>query len=130
MGEPQMSETRLRAFFDACNDRDIDRIGSFFTADAVYLGSIGPDDDGTAFVGHAEVRRGMDTFLNGHTELSYTDVAITLAGDRAFATWTFTGTRPTGETYSYRGVDVFAFAGDLISRKDAFRKERARPSSP
>ncbi|MGL5809684.1 MAG: nuclear transport factor 2 family protein [Nocardioides sp.] len=121
-----MTEARLHDFFDACNERDIDRVTSFFAAEAVYLGSIGPDDDGTAFLGRAEVRRGMAAFLNGHTDLRYTDLDITLVGDRGFATWTFTGTR-SETVYSYRGVDVFTFDGDLIRRKDAFRKERARP---
>jgi beta-alanine degradation protein BauB len=123
----QMTETRLEDFFTACNKRDINWVESFFTVDAAYLGSIGPDDDGTVFLGRAEVRRGMDAFLNSHTELEYTDLEITLAGSRGFATWTFSGTRLNGETYSYRGVDIFTFNGDLISRKDAFRKERAQP---
>jgi beta-alanine degradation protein BauB len=120
-----MTEARLTEFFTACNKRDIDWVESFFSIDATYLGSLGAEDDGTVFVGRVEVRRGMDTFLNSHTEVNYSDVQITLAGDRGFATWTFSGTRPNGDTHSYRGVDIFTFDGDLISRKDAFRKERA-----
>ncbi|MGL5859062.1 MAG: nuclear transport factor 2 family protein [Angustibacter sp.] len=123
----EMTEARLRDFFHACNDRDIDRVASFFAPDAAYLGSIGPDDDGTSFRGQAEVRRGMGAFLHGHRDLTYADVEITLAGDRGFATWIFTGTRLDGRSYSYRGVDILTFDGGLISRKDAFRKERAQP---
>ena len=120
---------RVKEFFDACNARDIDWIASFFAPGAAYLGSIGPDDDGTAFLGHDEVRRGMDAFLNSHTDLKYTDIDITLASSkRGFATWTFTGTRSNGDTYTYRGVDIFSFDDEgRISRKDAFRKERANP---
>ena len=122
-----ITERRVREFFDACNARDIDRIASFFSDDAVYLGSIGPDDDGTAFIGGDEVRRGMAAFLGSHSEVRYSDVEVVLAGERGFATWTFTGTRLDGEEYTYRGVDILTFRGGLIARKDAFRKERSSP---
>ena len=123
----QMTADRVRSFFDACNARDLDAIASFFTDDAVYFASVGPDDDGTRFVGRSEVRRGMAAFLDSHVELRYSDVDVVVAGDRGFATWVFAGTRPGGSTYRYRGVDVFGFDGALIRRKDAFRKERSAP---
>jgi ketosteroid isomerase-like protein len=122
-----MNEARLEEFFAACNARDIEALAGFFTDGALYLGSIGPDDDGTRFVGKAEVRRGLHAFLDGHTELAYTDVDCLVTPDRGLATWTFSGTRTDGSSYTYRGVDVFSFEGDLISCKDAFRKERAAP---
>lgn len=122
-----MTESRLRDFFSACNDRDLDRLASFFTEDAVYFASLGPDDDGTRFVGAAEVRRGLGAFLEGHTELAYTDIDVVITGDRGVALWTFSGTRLSGARYTYRGVDVFVFDGDQITLKDAFRKERAEP---
>jgi ketosteroid isomerase-like protein len=122
-----MNEARLQEFFTACNARDIEALDGFFTDGASYLGSIGPHDDGTRFVGRAEVRRGLSAFLASHSELAYKDVDVVVAQDRGFATWTFSGTRTDGSSYSYRGVDIFTFEGDLISCKDAFRKERAEP---
>jgi ketosteroid isomerase-like protein len=121
----EMTESRLNDFFTACNERDLDRLADFFTDDASYLASIGPDDDGTRFMGRAEVRRGLGAFLDGHSELAYTDVEVWVAGGRGIATWTFAGTTLAGSRYTYRGVDVFTFAGDLVRCKDAFRKERA-----
>ena len=122
-----MTEERLLDFFDACNERDLDRITDFFTDHAVYLGSRGVHDDGTPYMGRDEVRHGMDAFLNSHSDLRYSDLDIHLAGRYGFATWTFTGRQHNGSEYSYRGVDVFTFEGDRISRKDAFRKERVTP---
>ena len=122
------TDTGFRNFLDACNARDLDLVASFFSPDAVYLGSIGSEDDGTSFIGHEQVCHGMDAFLNSHTEVKYTDIDVTIAGDRGFATWTFTGTRSNAETYSFRGVDILAFDDEgRISRKDAFRKERGKP---
>ena len=121
------STERLESFFDACNEHDIDRIGEFFTADGVYLASVGPDDGGTSFLGVDEVRRGFTGFFAAYPDGNYTDVRVFVDGDRGMAQWTFSGTSATGERISYRGVDVFEFVGDLISLKDAYRKERSRP---
>jgi len=41
--------------------------------------------------------------------------------------WTFHGIGPEGQPKTYRGVDLFELEGDLISVKDAYRKERSRP---
>jgi ketosteroid isomerase-like protein len=122
-----MSIERLERFFDAWNAHDIDTIASFFTPSGVYLASIGPDDGGTAFRGVDEVRRGAAAFLDAYRDAHYTDLVIGLAGDRAFASWTFSGTTAAGERITYRGVDLFEFEGDLIALKNAYRKERSDP---
>ncbi len=46
-----MTIDRLRRFFDAWNDHDVEAIVSYFTPDGAYYASIGPDDEGTAFRG-------------------------------------------------------------------------------
>jgi ketosteroid isomerase-like protein len=125
--EVTMDADRLEEFFDAWNAHDIDRIVSFFAPEGAYLGSIGPDDDGTAFRGLDEVRRGVTAFLGTYADAHYTDSAIVVAGDHGYATWTFHGTTADGARVIYRGVDIFKFAGDQILLKDAFRKERSTP---
>lgn len=121
-----MTERHLLEFFEACNSGDIDAIAGFFTDDAEYYGSIGPDNDGTVFRGIEGVRDGMSAFLGSYRDARYSDVVVHVAGDRGFAMWTFTGIA-FGRPISYRGVDILEFRGDLIRRKDAFRKERSDP---
>jgi ketosteroid isomerase-like protein len=123
---PAMSEERLNEFFDAWNDHDIERVVSFFTPDGAYLASLGPEDDGTAFRGIDEVRRGVTAFLGGYPDARYTDAEVLITGQRGLALWKFTGTTIDGVRTVYRGVDVFEFEGDRIRLKDAFRKERAK----
>ena len=119
---------RLRAFFDAWNDHDVEAIASYFTPDGAYYASIGPDDAGTAFRGADEVRRGVAAFLRAYGDVHYTDLEIGMSGqERAFASWTFHGISPEGTPMTYRGVDLFVFEGDLIAVKNAYRKERSRP---
>jgi ketosteroid isomerase-like protein len=122
-----MTRDRLRAFFDAWNAHDVETIVSYFTPDGAYFASVGPDDSGTAFHGTAELHRGVAAFLANYADVHYTDLRIEMAGDRAFASWTFHGISPEGEAMTYRGVDLFEFEGDLISLKDAYRKERSQP---
>lgn len=122
-----MTADRLSAFFDAWNAHDVEAIVSYFTPQGAYYASIGPDDTGTAFHGTAELRRGVAAFLANYGDVHYTDLRIGMAGDRAFASWTFHGIDPQGEAMTYRGVDLFEFDGERISLKDAYRKERSAP---
>ena len=69
----------------------------------------------------------MAAFLGTYGEVHYSDLKVGLDGDRAFATWTFSATKGSGELTTYRGVDIFEFEGDLIVLKDAYRKERSTP---
>ena len=122
-----MTIERLNEFGAAWNAHDIDRIIGFFTPDGAYLASVGPDDDGTAFLGIDEVRRGVTAFLTMYPDAHYSDVKTLLVGDRGVVQWTFSGTPASGPPINYRGVDIFEFVGDRIRLKDAFRKERAKP---
>jgi ketosteroid isomerase-like protein len=122
-----MTPERLRSFFDLWNAHDVDGIVEYFTADGVYMASIGPDDDGTAFKGHTALRQGVAGFFAAYADVSYSDLRMTLSGDVGFATWTLEATAPDGGALRYRGVDVFRFEGDRIALKDAYRKERSAP---
>jgi ketosteroid isomerase-like protein len=121
-----MTIERLRRFFEAWNAHDVESIASYFTPDGAYLASIGPDDEGTAFRGVDEIRRGVAAFLGTFGDVRYTDLHIGMDGDHGYASWTFHGTRE-GSPVTYRGVDLFTFEGDRIALKDAYRKERSRP---
>jgi ketosteroid isomerase-like protein len=117
----------LTEFFDAWNDHDVERIMSFFAPECSYLASFGPEADGTAFRGTQAVRDGVSAFLSTFRDAHYTDLRIFVGGERAAASWTFSGTRADGERVIYRGCDLLELDGKLIRVKDAFRKERARP---
>jgi hypothetical protein len=117
-----MTIERLRGFFDACNDHDIDRMVDYFTTDGSYLGSAGPNDDGTPFRGIDEVRRGFTAFLDAYPDGHYNDIRLYVDEERGIAQWTF-----SGSGIRYRGVDIFQFSGGQIALKDAFRKERSEP---
>lgn len=122
-----MTNDRLKRFFDAWNEHDVEAIVGYFTEDGAYFASIGPDHEGTAFRGTDELRRGVAAFLANYGDVYYTDLQVVVAGETGYATWTFHGVDPERGSITYHGVDIFEFEGDLIAVKDAYRKERSRP---
>lgn len=116
---------RLTDFIAAWNAHDADAVMGFFADDCIYLASFGPHEDGTVFRGRGAVQQGVRAFLHAFPDAHYSDVRAFTKGNHGLATWTFSGTRPSGERVLYRGVDVFEFEGAQIKKKDAFRKERA-----
>lgn len=113
----------LDAFSAAWSDGDLDGVMSFFTDDAVYLGSFGDTLDGTPFVGKAAIREGIAQYMAAFPDGRYERTAAIIDGERAAIAWTFTWPTPDG-TASVRGCDFFEVVDGRIRRKDAFRKER------
>lgn len=122
-----MDEERLAQFSAAWTAQDLDAVMAFFAEDCVYLASFGPERDGTAFRGRDAVREGIRAFMDTFPDGRYEDLQAFVAGNRGATQWTFIGTRRSGEVVVYRGADLFEFENDLITRKDAFRKELAPP---
>jgi ketosteroid isomerase-like protein len=115
-----VNDERLRAFGRAWADKDVDKLMSFMTDDCVYLASVG-QEPGTTYRGPEEVRRGFAEMLAFDTGMERRGGAISIAGDVGFAEWAFEERLPDGSRL-VRGCDIFEFAGDLIRKKDAFRK--------
>jgi rhodanese-related sulfurtransferase/ketosteroid isomerase-like protein len=112
---------RLREFGEAWARGDLDALMSFVTDDCVYLASVGPGPGGS-YRGREEVRRGFAEMLaydQGRERLGGT---VVVAGDVAFAEWSFAETLPDGGRRVTRGCDLFELRDGKISKKDAFRK--------
>jgi ketosteroid isomerase-like protein len=113
---------RLQAFLDAFNAHDVDAIMAFFTEDCVLDMPRGPAPGGQHLVGKSEVRRGIQSRLDGIPDIRYEDDRHWRCGDRGVSEWTIRGTRKTGEPIEVRGCDLLELDGDLIRRKDSFWK--------
>ena len=116
-----MTEERLAAFGEAWNAHDVEQVMGFMTPDCVFHASVGPDLLGRSYVGAGEMRRGVQAFFDRYPDGRFEDAEVFVAGDRGVSEWTFTWTE-AGERRRVRGCDLFAFRGDLITVKNAFRK--------
>ncbi|MGH7726300.1 MAG: nuclear transport factor 2 family protein [Candidatus Eiseniibacteriota bacterium] len=116
-----MTIERLLAFGDAWNRGDVDDIMSYFAAECTYHASVGPEP-GRTYRGREAVRRGViDMLAYDRGGRSKTGPAF-VAAERGVAEWSYEFTAADGAVTVIRGCDVFEFEGDLIRRKDAFRK--------
>lgn len=127
MGEAETEAGRralLDRLFTAFNRHDADGVMACFTPDVVFDAAAGPEAHGRRLTGRDAVRA---AFVGTWTEMpdaAWTVSRHTVAEGRATSEWLFSGTRPDGGRVAVEGVDLFVFAGQLIVRKSAFRKDR------
>jgi ketosteroid isomerase-like protein len=116
-----MTMQRLLAFGDAWDRGDVEEIMGYFAAECTYHASVGPEP-GRTYQGRDAVRRGVVEMLaydrGGRSKAGPAFVA----GARGVAEWSYEFAAADGAVTVIRGCDVFEFEGDLIRRKDAFRK--------
>ncbi len=122
MATTETTAPALRAFLEAFNAHDVDAIMSFFAEDCVLEMPRGPAPGGQRLVGKDEVRKGIQSRLDGIPDIHYGDDRHWVCGDRGVSEWTIRGTRVTGEPIEVRGCDLIEFTGEKISRKDSFWK--------
>jgi len=116
-----MTPQRLAEFDAAWGAGDIDKLLSFMAEDAVYSASVGPEP-GETFRGCEDLRRGFEQMLEHDSKRKRTGGETWALGNFGFARWEFEERDPDGRTHTIEGIDHFEFTGDLIRRKDAFRK--------
>ena len=122
MARTQADTSVLQAFLDAFNAHDVDAIMSFFTEDCVLEMPRGPRPGGRRLVGKEEVRKGIESRLDGIPDLHYGDDRHWVCGDRGVSEWTLRGTQLNGEPIEVRGCDLLELVDGKISRKDSFWK--------
>lgn len=113
-----MVEQRLQAFVAATEAADIEALMSFIHEDCVYSITSGKEYRGTA-----EIRAiFLDILADDGSGSEATYGPLYADGNRGTLEWKVTTPRADGPPAILRGVDLFEFEGDLIIRKDAFRK--------
>ena len=120
-----MSLERATAFGASWNSGEANLVASFFAAEGIYCASVGPDHLGRTYVGKAAVREGVQTFFDRFPGGRFENLVVKISGDMGSFEWDFVVTdERTGSTTSTAGCDLLAFKGDMVLRKNAFRKIR------
>lgn len=114
----------LVEIFEAFNRHDADAVVARMTEDCVFDTVGGSDVHGTRIQGRAAVRDAFAAVWAGMPDAHWEVTRHTIAGDRAFSEWTFTGTDRQGMRTEAEGVDLFTFDGPRVAGKRAFRKQR------
>ena len=113
---------RATAFGSAWNSRDPELVASFFAEDGAYHASVGPDHLGKTYVGRDAVRKGVKAFFERFPNGRFENLRVVVLGDRGIFEWDFVATDSSGRTTRTAGCDLLEFRGDLVTKKNAFRK--------
>jgi ketosteroid isomerase-like protein len=120
-----MTLERATEFGAAWNSRDPDMIANFFTEDGVYHASVGPDQLGKNYFGQADIRKGVKAFFDRFPDGRFENLKVVVSGDVGTFEWDFIATDASGKSVSTAGCDLLEFQGDMVVKKNAFRKVRA-----
>ena len=112
----------LLAINAAFNARDVDRIMSFFAADATFLMARGPEPCGRRVQGKAAIRKVLADRFAVISGMRWDHIDHWVAGNRAVSVWTVTGRSADGEDLNYQGCDIYEFRADKILNKDTYWK--------
>jgi ketosteroid isomerase-like protein len=122
MTDERVIIARLEGLAAAFNAHDIDGVMEFFAEDCSLDLPRGPDSHGSRYVGHEEVRRGINTRFETTPDVEYTEVENFASGDTGMSKWLLTGTTVGGEKIRVRGCDFYTFADGKVTRKDSYWK--------
>jgi len=123
-------ETFARAWTEAFNSRDVDRILTFYTDDAVYEDvPVVTNGWGEPLRGHAMIREGLAEGFEALPDLGFELVSASGLGSRMAVEWLMTGTHlgdypglpATGRSFSIRGVTLIELEGrEIASSRDYY----------
>ena len=113
-----MTEERLWDFIRTWEQPDMDALMSYIHDDCIYITTTGAGP-GSVYESKTAVYEGFVAVLaddDGTTATMFGPLFI--AGNRGTLEWTVC----EADRVVMRGCDLFVFDGDLVIRKDAFRK--------
>jgi ketosteroid isomerase-like protein len=113
---------RLKAISEAFNSRDVERIVSFFTEDAVFYMASGPEPVGRTVAGKDAIRKVLTDRFKVIPDMHWAREYEYACGHRAVTVWRVTGKGADGLALDYQGCDLYEFRGDLVCRKDTYWK--------
>jgi ketosteroid isomerase-like protein len=117
-----MTLERATQFGSAWNSGDPDLVASFFADDGVYHASVGPDLLGATFAGKAEIKNGVGRFFERFPDGKFENLKVVVAGNFGTFEWDFVASDATGKSVTTAGCDLLEFRGDMVVKKNAFRK--------
>ena len=108
---------------EAFNAHDVAGILSFFTEDAVWLLSIGPNPEGRKLVGKPAIGEVLTSRFRDIPDMRWTVHRHFASGNVVCSEWTVTGTPKHGAPIDWLGVDIWELDGGRIKKKDTYWKQ-------
>jgi hypothetical protein len=119
-----MTLERATEFGSSWNSGDPELVTSFFADDGVYYASVGPDRLGRTFTGKDEIRKGVRIFFDRFPGGRFENLKVVVAGNFGTFEWDFVARDASGKSVTTAGCDLLEFRGNMVIKKNAFRKVR------
>jgi hypothetical protein len=119
-----MTLERATEFGSSWNSGDPELVTSFFADDGVYYASVGPDRLGRTFTGKDEIRKGVRIFFDRFPGGRFENLRVVVAGNFGTFEWDFVARDASGNSVTTAGCDLLEFRGNMVIKKNAFRKVR------
>ncbi|WP_269467863.1 nuclear transport factor 2 family protein [Devosia ureilytica] len=119
-----LSTQDLAALFDAFNRHDVDGVMAYISPDCVFDAVAGSDAHGRRFDAPEAIAAAFSGVWAAMPDANWAQKGHFIADDRAVSEWLFTGTQSDGQRIEAEGADIFTHKDGLITRKQAFRKQR------
>lgn len=120
--QASITVTKMKAFLDCFNRKDLDGIMGYFADDGVFVTPRGKEPAGRTVEGKAAIRAYFAKMFANVPDINFGEDSHWVAGDFGVSEWTLTGTGPDGSALNFRGTDHFLFRAGKIVRKDTFQK--------
>jgi len=114
----------LDRLFEGFNAHDAEAVMACFAPAAVFLAAGGSEADGQTIAGLDAIRAAFVAVWTDMPDVQWKVRRSRVLGDEGVTEWLFTGTKADGTRIEAEGLDLFAFEGALVVRKNAFRKQR------
>jgi len=114
----------LKAFGDAWNQHDVERMMTFMADECVFETTAGPEVGGKRYDGREAVEKAFARVFHIFPDAHFGNAVHFVSGNRGLSEWIFTGTPSDGKRLEVKGCDVFTFKNGKISHKDSFFKNR------
>ena len=114
----------LTALFDAFNRHDVESVMAHLAPDCVFDAVAGPEAFGKRFATPEAIAAAFAGVWPVMPDANWAQQGHFVSGNRAVSEWLFTGTQADGQRIQAEGADIFPHQDGLITRKQAFRKQR------
>ena len=119
------TEELVNAINAAFNSNDVSAVMPYFTEDACFDTSRGPDAEGTAFKGKEAIAGAFQALFDSVESVRWEPLDTRIAGNKVYCEYMRRARSKDGKDTEWMTIDVITFRDGLMTRKSSFTKVRS-----
>ena len=119
------TEELVNAINEAFNSNDISAVMPYFTEDACFNTTRGPDAEGTTFKGKEAIAGAFQALFDSVESVRWEPLDTRIAGNKVYCEYMRRARSKDGKDTEWMTIDVITFRDGLMTRKNSFTKMRS-----